>query len=73
MAFCVGIRTHVIRGTTVRIPECLSNNYSFHFIGFVCDFIDFVGELTIKTTEHTVASYESSDFTYKILTVHVKR
>jgi hypothetical protein len=26
-----------------------------HFIGFVC-------ELTVKTTEHTVASYESSDF-----------
>jgi hypothetical protein len=25
MAFCVGIRTHVIRGTIVRIPECLSH------------------------------------------------
>jgi hypothetical protein len=25
MAFCVGIRTHVIRGTIIRIPECLSH------------------------------------------------
>jgi hypothetical protein len=25
MAFCVGIRTHVIRCTIVRIPECLSH------------------------------------------------
>jgi hypothetical protein len=25
MAFCVGIRTHVIRGTIVQIPECLSH------------------------------------------------
>jgi hypothetical protein len=33
------------------------------FIGFVCDFIDFVCKFTVKTTEHTVASYESSDFT----------
>jgi hypothetical protein len=33
------------------------------FIGFVCDFIDFLCEFTVKTTKHTVASYESSDFT----------
>jgi hypothetical protein len=26
-------------------------------------------EFTVKTTEHTVASYESSDFTWKFLTV----
>jgi hypothetical protein len=25
MAFCVGIWTHVIRGTVVQIPECLSH------------------------------------------------
>jgi hypothetical protein len=25
MAFCVEIRTHVIRGTIVRISECLSH------------------------------------------------
>jgi hypothetical protein len=30
---------------------------------FFCEFIDFVCELTVKTTEHTVASYASSDFT----------
>jgi hypothetical protein len=36
----------------------------FYFYWFcVCDFIDFVCEFTVKTTEHTVASYESSDFT----------
>jgi hypothetical protein len=37
----------------------------WYFIGFVCDFIDFVGEFTVKTTttEHTVASYGNSDFT----------
>jgi hypothetical protein len=28
-----------------------------------CDFIDFPCEFTVKTTEYTVASYESSDFT----------
>jgi hypothetical protein len=39
------------------------------FIGFVRDFIDFLCELTVKTTDHTVASYDSSDFTWKILTV----
>jgi hypothetical protein len=34
------------------------------FIGFVSDFIDFLCEFSVKTTEHTVAScYESSDFT----------
>jgi hypothetical protein len=33
------------------------------FIGFLCDFIDLVCKFTVKTTEHTVASYESSDFT----------
>jgi uncharacterized membrane protein YccF (DUF307 family) len=32
------------------------------FIYFVCDFIDFLCEFT-TTTEHTFASYESSDFT----------
>jgi hypothetical protein len=31
-------------------------------IGFVFDLIDFACELTVETTEHTVASYESSDF-----------
>jgi hypothetical protein len=31
--------------------------------GFVCDFIDSSCEFTVKTKEHTVASYESSDFT----------
>jgi hypothetical protein len=39
------------------------NTSIFVFIGLVCDFIDFVCEFTIKTTEHTAASYESSDFT----------
>jgi hypothetical protein len=39
------------------------------FIGFVCGFIDFLCEFTVKTTEHTVVSYESSDFTLKFLTV----
>jgi hypothetical protein len=37
--------------------------YFCHFIGFVRDFIDFLCEFTVKTTEHTVASYGSSDFT----------
>jgi hypothetical protein len=37
-----------------------------HFIGFACEF-------TVKTTEHTVASYESSDFKRKILTVYAQR
>jgi hypothetical protein len=32
------------------------------FIGSVCEF-------TVKLIEHTVASYEISDFTWKILTV----
>jgi hypothetical protein len=32
------------------------------FIGFVCDFIDFLWKFSVKTAEHTVASYESSDF-----------
>jgi hypothetical protein len=36
----------------------------------VCDFIDFVCEFT-ETTKHTVASYESSDFTWEFLTVHL--
>jgi hypothetical protein len=39
------------------------------FMGFVCDFIDFFCEFTVKKTEHTVASYESSDITWKFLTV----
>jgi cell shape-determining protein MreD len=30
---------------------------------FLCDFIDFVCEFIVKTTEQTVASYKSSDFT----------
>jgi hypothetical protein len=38
-----------------------------------CHFIDFVSELTVKTTEHTVARYESSDFTCKFLTGWGKR
>jgi hypothetical protein len=32
----------------------------------------FICELTVKTTEHTVASYESSDFTWNILTVFLR-
>jgi hypothetical protein len=28
-----------------------------------CDFIDFPCDLTVKTTEHTVATYVISDFT----------
>jgi hypothetical protein len=36
---------------------------------FVCDFIEFLCEITVKTTKHTVASYESSDFTRKFLIV----
>jgi hypothetical protein len=39
------------------------------FIGLLSDFIDFLCAFTVKTTEHTVASYESSDFTWKFLTV----
>jgi hypothetical protein len=31
--------------------------YLCYLIGFVCDFIDFVCEFFVKTTEHTVASY----------------
>jgi hypothetical protein len=40
-----------------------------HFYGFVCDFIDFFGGFDVKIIEHTVASYESTDFTKKKLTV----
>jgi L-cysteine desulfidase len=39
------------------------NKMTKNFIGFVCDFIDFPCEFSVKTTEHTVASYESSNFT----------
>jgi hypothetical protein len=35
----------------------------FVIFGFVCDYIDFVWEFTVKITEHPVASYESGDFT----------
>jgi hypothetical protein len=47
----------------------IKSKYFCHFIGFVCDFLDFVCKFTVKTTEHTVVSYESSDFSIKILTV----
>jgi hypothetical protein len=43
-----------------------------YFIGFVCNFINFLCEFPVKTTEHTVASYDSTDFTWKFLTVNYK-
>jgi hypothetical protein len=41
----------------------LATDPSVFFCKYFCHFIDFVCELTVKTKEHTVASYESSDFT----------
>jgi hypothetical protein len=32
---------------------------------------DFICEFTVQTTEHTIASYESSDFTWNILTASI--
>jgi hypothetical protein len=32
------------------------------FIGFVCDFIDFVSEFTVETIEHIAPRYKTSDF-----------
>jgi hypothetical protein len=41
-----------------NVPNVNDKNICI-FIGFVCDFIDFLCEFTVKTTEHTLASYES--------------
>jgi hypothetical protein len=43
------------------------NTNIFVILLVFCDFNDFVCQLTVKTTEHTVASYENSDFTWKFL------
>jgi hypothetical protein len=66
-------RTHTVVNFHVHSLLCGFNREFTHkinkkqkylyFIGFVCDFIDFLCEFTVKTTEHTVTSYESSDFT----------
>jgi hypothetical protein len=42
-------------------------------IGFVCDFIAFLCKFTIKTTEHTVASYESSNFAWKFPLIYLQK
>jgi hypothetical protein len=50
----------------IRVNKLIQNSSSqqkFFFISFVFDFIDFVCEFIVKTTAHTVVSYESSDFT----------
>jgi hypothetical protein len=56
----VNSQTISIKSQTKPIKK--KKNICIYF-GFACDFIDFLYEFTVKTTEHTGASYESSDFT----------
>jgi hypothetical protein len=47
----------------------MSKIFAFISVLYVISMIFFC-EFTVKTTEHIVASYESSDFTRKFLTVY---
>jgi hypothetical protein len=54
-----GFPKNINRITRITYKTDKNAIFFCHFIGFVCDFIDFVFEFTVKTTEHTVASYKS--------------